>query len=122
MRIRHTLAAALMGATMLWTAAPALAASQSSTTPPVAQSQAPAAQHPTSVAPQSQVPASKSPVMSAKEEARPGLPAVIKELEQARTALQKDTGSDAAGHRAKTLQSIDQALRELHLASQLPTK
>lgn len=132
MRIRRTLAAALMGATMLWTAAPALAASDSPTTPsttppaahspaPAAQPQTPAVQNPTP-APQAQVPASKVPAMKANEETRPGMSVAIKDLEQARTALQKETAADAKGHRGKALQSIDQALRELHLALQVPTK
>jgi hypothetical protein len=82
---------------------------------------APAVQNP-ALAPQSATPAAKGPAMTTKEEARPALHAVIKDLEQARTTLQKEKTPDADGHRVKAAQSIDQALRELQLALKMPTR
>ncbi|MBI3327463.1 MAG: hypothetical protein HYZ81_12275 [Nitrospinae bacterium] len=125
--MRRTLAAMLVAATMLWVAAPALATSHQSARPPATQSQAPSVQSPSPSAPspspgvQSPSQASKK-VVNNKETASSTTQMVIKDLEQAKMALQKESKTDAKGHHAKAIQSIDQALRELRMAAQTPTK
>ena len=117
--MRRTLAAMLVVASMLWVAAPALATSHQSATPPATQSQAPAVQSPTTGV---QSPSLAPKGGMSKEAASPTTQTVIKELEQAKMALQKESKTDAKGHHAKAIQSIDQALRELRMAAQTPTK
>ena len=124
--MRRTLAAMLVAATMLWAAAPAMAAPQQSDTPPATQSPAPSVKTPSPGA-SSPTPGVQSPSqaprkgMSDKETASSSTQMVIKDLEQAKMALQKESKNDAKGHHAKAIQSIDQALRELRMASQTPT-
>lgn len=119
--MHRTLTAMVLGASLAWAAAPALATSHQPATPPAVQSPAPAVQNPTA-ATQTPAPAPKGAEMKSKAKAHPTMQVVIKDLEQARVTLQKETTPDGEGHRVKAIQALDQALRELRMAVLTPTK
>jgi hypothetical protein len=57
-----------------------------------------------------------------KAERHPAIHAAIRNLQHAKEILQKEAARDFEGHRAKAVQQIDEALKELHLALQADKK
>lgn len=55
-------------------------------------------------------------------ERHPAIHAAIRNLQHAKEILQKEAARDFEGHRAKAVQEIDEALKELHLALQADKK